>query len=102
MSITISSIRCSLQVALLGAITPNLRAINVGVFQNEFTLYFYYEYQPCDEEIEISEIVASEVMSDFIEASITVKHIVLQRSKDIPEKGIRVFHKRELYGYKRI
>ena len=96
MNITVSSIRCSLQVALLGAVTPNLRAVSVTTFQNEVTLYFYYEHQPCDEEIEISEVVASEVVSDFIEVSIIVKRIVLQMPKNITEKGILVFHKREV------
>lgn len=92
---TVSSIRCALQAALLGAITSNLRAVTVTILNNELILYFYYENQPTDEEVEISEIVASEIMSDFINISIEVKRIVSSTSEKIPGEGIWVYHKKE-------
>ena len=61
-------------VALLGAVTNNLRAVTVSTLENEIIQYFYYEHQPNNEEIEISAIVASEVISDFIQVSLQVKH----------------------------
>lgn len=91
----VSSIRCTLQVALLGAITSNLRAVTVTNLNNELILYFYYENHPADEEVEISEIVASEIMSDFINISIEVKRIVSSTSEKIPSEGIWVYHKKE-------
>lgn len=95
MSISVSSIRCSLQVALLGAVTNNLRALNVIVSEKLITLAFYYESHPSEEEEEISEVIASEVSSDFIDASIEVNRIVLDGKNKIPEIGIRVFHRSE-------
>ena len=96
MSITISSIRCSLQVALLGAVTHNLRAVNICVKDDQLIeIYFYYEFPPSEEEEEISEVIASEVLSDYIDVLTQVHRCVIPISKPIPEIGIRVFHRRD-------
>lgn len=95
MTITISSIRCALQVALLGAITPNLRAINTSIKENNIELYFYYETSPSEEEEELSEIVVTELYADFIDISIAVHRVILSLSKKIPEIGLRIFHRKE-------
>ena len=95
MSITESSIRCTLQVALLGSITPNLRAINANLRENNIELYFYYENPPSEEEEELSEIVVTEIYSDFIDISITINRVVLCLSEKIPELGLRIFHRKE-------
>ena len=95
MTITISAIRCALQVALLGSITPNLRAINVNLKENTIELYFYYENPPSEEEEELSEIVVTELYSDFIDVSIEIHRLVLSLSHQIPELGIRIFHRKE-------
>ncbi|MFA6915602.1 MAG: hypothetical protein WC222_04335 [Parachlamydiales bacterium] len=95
MNITISAIRCALQVALLGSITPNLRAINTNLKENTVELYFYYETPPSEEEEELSEIVVTEIYADFIDISINIHRIVLSLSDKIPEIGLRIFHRKE-------
>lgn len=95
MNITISAIRCALQVALLGSITPNLRAINANLKENSVELYFYYETPPSEEEEELSEIVVTELYADFIDISINIHRIVLSLSDKIPEIGLRIFHRKE-------
>ncbi len=95
MTITISSLRCGLQVALLGNITSNLRAINASVNENNIKLFFYYETSPSEEDEELSEVVVSELYADFINSSIEIERIVLPISNKIPEQEIKVFHRKE-------
>ena len=95
MTLTISSVRCSLQVALLGAITPNLRTINVNIIKDSLKLYFYYQIPPSEEEEDLSEIVVTKLYSNFINISIKIHRIVLAPTNKVPEIGIRIFHRKE-------
>lgn len=95
MIITISAIRCALQVALLGSVTSNLRAINADLKEKAVELYFYYETSPSEEEEELSEIIVTELYADFINVSIEIHRIVLSLSSKIPDIGIRIFHRKE-------
>ncbi len=95
MNINDSSIRCSLQVALLGHITNSLRAINVKRVEKNIKLYFYYDALPSEEEIEISEVIASEIMSDFFNLTIQIVREVLPSELEIPQFGLRVFQRYE-------
>jgi hypothetical protein len=93
--ITISSIRCSLQVALLGAVTENLRAVNILFNESLIELFFYYELERTEAEKELAEVAATEVMADFVDISVIVHKVVLPLSSIVPELGIRVFHRNE-------
>lgn len=95
MNLTTSSVRCSLQVALLGAVTPNLRAVIVEFSSKLMTVFFYYQSQPSEDEIENSEIVVAEVSSDFVDVSVNAQRIILPLPNKIPETGIRIFHQSE-------
>jgi hypothetical protein len=95
MSITASALRCALQIALLGAVTPNLRAINAIVKEKNIEIYFYYEKNPSEEEEDLSEIVETEIFSYFMDTSITTNRIVSPLSDKIPEIGLRIFHRSE-------
>jgi hypothetical protein len=94
-NITISSIRCVLQVALLGAVTPNLRAVNANFDENNIELFFYYENPPSEDEEELSSVIETEVYSDFIDISIVTERIVLPASEKIPEKQLMIFLRKE-------
>ncbi|MCE5318496.1 MAG: hypothetical protein LLG04_14185 [Parachlamydia sp.] len=59
MNITNSDIQCSIHRALLGAVTNNLRAVNIEKVGNEIDLL------PSEEEDELSEIVVTEMYADF-------------------------------------
>ncbi|MCP5470127.1 MAG: hypothetical protein H7A36_06455 [Chlamydiales bacterium] len=88
------SIRAASQIALLGAITKNLRAVNIVYDDISMQINFYYENIKNEEE-EIAEIFASEMLSYFENYDINVNSIILPTSKSIPEEGLRVFSRKE-------
>ena len=55
----------SCQRALLGAVTPNLRQVQVDWKDNHITLYFVYNGDFTEEDIEEAECVATEVIASF-------------------------------------
>lgn len=90
MNLTHSDIRCCLQVALLGAITANLRAVCVEVNKASLSIFFYYASLLSPDEEELSEIVVTEVYSDFLnipELSVEIKRIVLPLPNPIPKSN---------------
>lgn len=95
MEITISSLRCSLQIALLGAVTPNLRVVEFLSENNAILLKFYYESSPTKIEEEISEIVTQKITLDFPGISVTYKRIVLPITQLVPQDGLRVYRRKE-------
>jgi len=61
-----TTIRLSIQRALLGAITPNMRLITIGWNELKlFQLLVYFENKPTEEEIENIESVCTEVNADI-------------------------------------
>jgi len=99
MTITISSVRCALQVSLLGSVTNNLKAVKISILETNFILYFYYDNEPNDNEIDLSEIVSTEVISGYMEATAEVKRFILPEPIKIPfkEGEIFVYHRYEEY-----
>lgn len=57
---------CTIQRGMLGNVTPNLRALYV-LFENEksFELNFYFDKPPSGDEEEFSNLVDTDVLSDF-------------------------------------
>lgn len=68
----------SAQRALLGMITPNMRAITVGWQGPRIRLRFYFSYPPSEAEIELTSTVAGEMIADFEEATIAEEAMVSQ------------------------
>lgn len=99
MTISIASARCVLQVALLGSVTSNLRAVSATFIESDFMIYFYYHEEPSEQEIDLSEIVSTEVISDFINITAEVERIVIPEPERIPlkENGIWVYYRYEEY-----
>ncbi|CDZ81569.1 hypothetical protein BN1013_02105 [Candidatus Rubidus massiliensis] len=95
MTITNIEIRCSLQVALLGAVTPNLRAVVADHKDRNIELYFYYETSPSDDEVDLSDIVETELYSDFLNVSIKTYRIVSPVTEKIPSFGLWVYRRSE-------
>lgn len=90
----LNSLRSVSQVALLGAVTPNLRAVNVIQDGRKILVNFYYETLANDEE-EIPEVFATEMFSYFEDYDVSAHAIILPLSKNIPEEGIRIFGRKE-------
>lgn len=99
MNLSISSVRCALQVALLGAVTPNIRRICAKFLENHIDIYFFYDKQPSEEEEELSEVISTEVMCSFQDMPLTIVHrIVLPEPQMLPkeEDEISVYSRYEL------
>lgn len=87
MNLSVSSVRCALQIALLGAITPNVRFISAKFLENHIDIYFFYDKQPSEEEKELSEVVSTEVMCSFQDIPTTNVHrIELAEPQMIPQE----------------
>ena len=87
-------IRAASQIALLGAVTKNLRAINVLQEGKKILVNFYYE-KINEEEEEIPEIFATEMIAYFEDYDVNAYSIILPLSETIPEEGIRIFCRKE-------
>ena len=61
----IGGLRLSAMRALWGIVTPNLREVSIQEKDNVICLYFYYDQEPSEEEIDLSEDAATEVIANF-------------------------------------
>lgn len=95
--INFASLRCVTQVALLGAVTPNLRGVVVQCRNKNINVFFYYDHTPSDHELELAETVATEIISDFPDYMIDTEKITFPFPKKIParEDGIFIYHRYE-------
>lgn len=90
MNLTISSVRCALQIALLGAITQNLKRVSTKFSESHIDIYFYYDKSPSEEEEEISEEVSTEVMCSFLDISTEVHRIVHPKPNKHPQEKDKI------------
>ena len=97
MKLDISKLRCISQVALLGSITSNLRAVIIEFDNKIIRVFFYYNNAPSEEEEELAEEVASEIISDCTEYMIEVEKITVAYPQKIPDRkdGIYVYFRHE-------
>lgn len=58
-------LKLSLQRALIGTITVNVRAVTAGIAKEEVTVSVYYYAPPSEEETEEFAVIATEVIADF-------------------------------------
>lgn len=88
----IAYIRSSIQVALLGHITSNLRAVSVESRENELKTLFYYDNPPSEDERELANLVDTEFISDFPASTKTNFEIIhLPHTQRIPNQGLLVY-----------
>jgi hypothetical protein len=67
MKITNVDLLLSIQRALLGNISPNLRAVCTKLEEKAINIYFYYDKKISDENCELSAHTIDQVMADFWE-----------------------------------
>ena len=80
----------SVQRALLGSITPNLRGVAVDWNDNEIRVFCYYHGAISEDDREEMSCVHTEVATDFVD--IAAVHFVLVRSDmPTPMKGYRAW-----------
>jgi hypothetical protein len=88
----IGYIRSSIQVAMLGHISPNLRAVSVECKDSRIKLFFYYDKSPSEDERELANLIDTEFISDFPASIMTDFEIVhLPEPLIIPRKGMLVY-----------
>lgn len=85
--------------------TSNLRAVTVTMLEEKLMLNFYYENLPSENEIELSQVASTEVLSGFtIFILVKEQQIVLPQSKSIPlrNEDILVYHRYEGHPFDKI
>lgn len=83
-----SSFLNALQKALLGHVTPNLRAVCYEVkSEKEVTIDFYYDQKPSEEELQLVQLAIKQLKSDLPsrEYSVDSKIIVIPYPKHFPK-----------------
>lgn len=61
----IGLIRLSVQRALIGNVTPNLRAVYVKLIDDCIKLIFYYDHPPSEKEQELADFADTEFIADY-------------------------------------
>lgn len=90
------AVALSLQRALLGAVTPNLRAVSFRIEDGTIHVDFTYDGEAAPEDRECAEITVSEVISDFPQADATEHIRRVDAPQALPASGGRlVFARRE-------
>ncbi|MGA4363870.1 hypothetical protein ACWXWK_14400 [Pantoea ananatis] len=93
----IKRLKLSMQSALLGAVTENMRNIAVDIYENKILLYFFIDGEIKDDDKENISIIETEVIADF-ESDFDIQTII--KRIDCPEKiilgqGYSVFQRKE-------
>lgn len=90
----------SMQVALLGGVTPRLRAVSIGYSEtNVLHLNYYYEGVITDEDNEFASCAESDLMADYWDWNDPTKTqwsaIRLDPPQSVPWEGMLVYHRYE-------
>lgn len=97
-SLSILSMLRSVQKALLGNITKNLRAVDVLINDGKnLKLFFYYDKEISEFEEEFPSLTETEVASDFPEPDYHVTGVVkvLPYPNRIPQQGFLAYLRQE-------
>jgi hypothetical protein len=95
MELNVLNIRCVSQVALLGSVTPNLRAVNIQFSEKQIVMHFYYNENYSEIEDEEAEMVGSELISSFTDCMLEIEKHIYPYPGKIPVQGIFVYHRYE-------
>lgn len=89
---------CSASRALLGRITPNLRAVYIIekrkiTFAKFYILTFYYDKQPTEDEFELANLADTDFLGDIGNTEFKVN--TLPYPMKISDKGLCIYHRYE-------
>ncbi|MFB4339497.1 hypothetical protein RAC90_03260 [Pantoea sp. CS_6] len=93
----IKRLKLSIQAALLGAVTENMRNIAVDICGNKILLCFFIDGEIKDDDKENISIVETEVIADF-DGDFDIETIIKRidcPEKIIPGQGHSVFQRKE-------
>jgi hypothetical protein len=83
---TLADVVASVGRALLGEVSPNLRAVRFRTAPDQIALCFYYARDPDDSERDSMGSVGAEVAADFSQATVTEEAITVSADSDIPSQ----------------
>lgn len=79
------SVLLSIQRALLGAITPNIRGIACAWNKSKITIYCYFDGEITEEDEDSMDCVATEVIADFLEHTVDLQCITVNVSESLTQ-----------------
>lgn len=83
--------RLSAQYSILGAVTPNLRAVFVELdASGKACLHFYYDQSPSDDEVDLAGVADAEFGGNFTEDT-DFKISVWPYPKLLPKEGLYIY-----------
>jgi len=90
-----SDLICSVSHALLGRVTPNLRAVYI-TFENEIiVLTFYYDKEPTEDEFELANLADTDFISDLPDSESDFRVRTTPYPMKIPNQGFCIYHRYE-------
>lgn len=88
----IAFIKCSIQAALLGFVTPNLRAVAIQMDSKSLKTIFYYNFEPTEDERELANLADTEFIANFPPSTeIGFEIVCLPAPLPIPQDDILVY-----------
>lgn len=87
----------SMQRALIGHVTPNLRSVYLDVDDSLITLVFFYDKPPSEDEMELASLADTEFISDYPspEYRTECKIFTLPYPENFPKHGLCVYKRYE-------
>jgi len=85
----------TMQRALLGNVTPNLRAVYAFIEDDTYGIIFYYDQPLSEDEEELASLTDTEFLADFPDDKTTCDIQVIPYPKAIPKKGYCVYQRYE-------
>ncbi|MBU9843529.1 hypothetical protein [Rahnella ecdela] len=80
--------RLSMQNALLGRVTPNIRAVVGRLFNQQIEIVYYFDQEISDDDEELASELGTEVIADFEDGfSIEIKTLRLDYPHAIKNDG---------------
>lgn len=104
MIVDLFEVKLSAVRALLGHVTPNLRAVCVASDENLISAIFYYDGEISEDEFELFEQAKDEIIADFCqpmgplkeELEFELDSIRVDHPQNMPLKGAWVYYRHEL------
>jgi len=83
----------SIQRALIGKVTPNLRGVYVEIKNDLFILIFFYDSPPSEVEVELASLADTEFIADFPypEYKTDCKVITLPSPGPLPKDDLNIY-----------
>lgn len=89
--------RLSIQRALLGEVSPKLRAVVFSIVERNIDVRFYFDGAIRDEDIESASNVEAEIIADYEQEDvITALCIQIDYPEIITDDGVWVYQRREI------